>query len=86
MAGTQLAYETTDDMTRLQCLAARAMLEWTQVDLAREAGVSHMTVRGFERGETAAQRSTLAVIQLALEKAGIEFNADGRGVRLREPE
>jgi transcriptional regulator with XRE-family HTH domain len=71
-------------ITRLQCRAARATLEWTRDDLAREAGVSVITIKGFESGKRDPQRSTLVVIQQAFERGGIEF-LDGDGVRLRRP-
>jgi DNA-binding XRE family transcriptional regulator len=71
-------------MDAMQCRAARAMLQWTQADLAREASVSAMTIRSFETGQTVPQRATVAVLQLALEKAGVEFiDGDEPGVKLR---
>ncbi len=72
-------------MTPAQCRAARAMLDWTQDDLARMAQVSVVTVRNFENEKSAPQRSTLAVMKQALEVAGVTFidpNGGGPGVRL----
>ena len=66
-----------------QVKAARALLGWSQQDLARESGVSEPTIGRLEaadgvlggRGETAEK------IRVALEKAGIEFiDEDRRGV------
>ena len=70
-----------------QCRAARGLLQWNQVDLAREAKVSVVTVRNFENEKTVPQRASLDVIRRALEKAGVEFieeNGGGAGVRLRK--
>jgi transcriptional regulator with XRE-family HTH domain len=72
-------------ITDMQSRAARGLLRWTQADLARAAGVSQLTVRNFEAEKTSPTRATLDVIQRAFEKAGVEFNADGRGVRLKPP-
>jgi transcriptional regulator with XRE-family HTH domain len=65
-----------------QCRAARGLLQWTQSELAKQAGVSNVTVRGFENEQTTPLRATLDVMRRAFERAGVEFNADGRGVRL----
>ncbi len=72
----------------MQSRAARGLLRWTQSDLAREAGVSTLTVRNFEAEKTSPTRATLDVIQRAFEKAGVEFIAEdngGAGVRLKPP-
>jgi transcriptional regulator with XRE-family HTH domain len=67
---------------RLQCRAARALLEWSQVELAHQAGVTTKTVADFERGATEPYRRTLAQIAEALELAGVELLYDGApGVR-----
>jgi DNA-binding transcriptional regulator YiaG len=73
-------------MTPSQCRAARALLNWTQDDLARAAEVGVATVRNFENEKSTPQRSSLKLMQQALEAAGIHFtNGDGPGVRLRKP-
>jgi transcriptional regulator with XRE-family HTH domain len=73
-------------LTPEQCRAARALLDWTQDDLAARAEVSRSTVRGFEGGQHGLQRAMAAAIRRALELAGVIFldpNADcGPGVRL----
>jgi predicted transcriptional regulator len=74
-------------ITSGQCRAARGLLDWSQQLLADHAGVGIVTVRQVEAGLTAPRRSTLEVIRLAFEKAGIEFideNGGGPGVRLRK--
>ena len=73
-------------LTPEQCRAARALLDWTQDELAAAAEVSRSTVRGFEAGQRDMQRATMAAIRRALEGAGVSFlDADGTsgpGVRL----
>jgi DNA-binding XRE family transcriptional regulator len=71
-------------MKAMQCRAARGLLDWTQDDLAREAGVSALTIRNFEGGRTTPNPATMIVLRLAFEKAGIEF-LDGDGVKLTTP-
>jgi transcriptional regulator with XRE-family HTH domain len=69
-------------VTNMQLRAARGLLQWTQNDLARESRVSHTTIRNFENGKTSPQPATLTVLRQTLERHGVEFTADGRGVRL----
>ena len=38
-------------LTPAQCRAARALLDWTQDELAERAEVSRGTIRGFESGQ-----------------------------------
>jgi predicted transcriptional regulator len=71
-----------------QIKAARALLGWSQADLARGSGVSEPTIARLEAagGEIGGRQGTARKIQAALEKAGIEFineNGGGPGVRLR---
>lgn len=74
-------------LTPGQCRAARALLDWTQDDLALRAEVSRSTVRGFEGGQHDMHRATAAAIRRAFETAEVVFlDADaegGPGVRLR---
>lgn len=76
-------------MTPAQCRAARAMIDWSQQDLADVAKVGNATIRNFESGRTTPQHSTLQVLRSALEAAGVSFQGDGEtldggpGVRLR---
>jgi transcriptional regulator with XRE-family HTH domain len=70
----------------MQCRGARALLEWTQEDLARATGLSAVTIRAFERGGDM-RDSNRNLLRFAFEKAGIEFipeNGGGAGVRMRE--
>ncbi len=73
-------------ITPAQCRAARALVDWSQQQLADAARVGNATIRNFESGKSAAQNATLDVLQRALEAAGVEFiaeNGGGPGVRLR---
>jgi transcriptional regulator with XRE-family HTH domain len=75
-------------ITASQCRAARGLLNWSQQELADAAHIGVATVRVFEGGGIATRQSTLVLLQLALESAGVEFtNGDHPGVRLlRTPE
>jgi transcriptional regulator with XRE-family HTH domain len=70
-----------------QCRAARALLDWTQDDLAQATGLSTVTLRSFERGGEM-RDSNRMLLQLAFEKAGVVLiprNGGGAGVRLKDP-
>ncbi len=74
-------------ISRSQCRAARAMIEWSRVRLAEAANIAERTLIDFERGARQPYDRTLADIQRALEQAGIIFideNDEGPGVRLRK--
>jgi len=71
-----------------QMKAARALLAWSQGDLAEASGVSEPTIARLESedGEQVGGRAeTSGKLKAALEKAGVEFipeNGGGAGVRL----
>jgi len=72
-----------------QVKAARALLAWSQHDLAAEAGVSVPTVKRLEAadGPLGGRAKTTQKLQAALERGGIDFieeNGSGPGVRLRK--
>ena len=73
-------------MTPAQCRAARALLDWTQGDLARSAEVGEVTLRQFEKGVSQPRRAILTALRRALEEAGVRFidRGGGPGVRLLE--
>src|SRR5450756_258256 len=76
-------------VTPAQCRAARGLLDWSQQDLASQAGVGIVTVRQLEAGVNEPRRSTLEVVRQAFERAGVEFideNGGGPGLRLRKPQ
>ncbi len=69
-----------------QCRAARGLLGWTAKQLAETAKIGVMTVSRFEAGQGETHQATRSVIQVALERAGVEFieeNGGGVGVRLK---
>jgi DNA-binding XRE family transcriptional regulator len=73
-----------------QIKAARALLGWSQSDLARQSGVSEPTIARLESadGQLGGRRETVRKIQAALETSGIEFiegNGTGEGLRFRKP-
>jgi predicted transcriptional regulator len=75
-------------ITARQILTARALLGWSQQQLADKAIVSLNAVARLEKGMVDSRVSTVLAIQKALVKAGIEFlEADekGEGVRLKSP-
>ncbi len=72
-----------------QIKAARALLAWSQTDLAECSGVSEATIKRLEasRRESGGRADTWGKMVSALESAGIEFipeNGGGPGVRLRK--
>lgn len=72
-----------------QVKAARALLSWSQEDLAEASGVSVPTIARLEAsdGPLGGRSSTVAAIRSALEDAGIEFmgaDTGATGVRLRK--
>ena len=72
-------------MTPSQCKAARALLDWTQPQLAKAAGLGLSTVVDFERSRRDVSAEAIQATRSALEKAGVEFLDDGQGVRLKPP-
>jgi transcriptional regulator with XRE-family HTH domain len=75
------------DISREQCRAARALLDWSQAELAEAAKVARQTVVDFERGARTPYPNNLEAIRSALKAAGVEFiaeNGGGPGVRLRK--
>lgn len=64
-----------------QMKAARALLGWTQDDLAEHSGVSGVTVKNIERGTTDPRVTTMTAILLAFDDAGIEFLENGVTIR-----
>jgi transcriptional regulator with XRE-family HTH domain len=75
-------------ITARQIRAARALLGWSQQQLADKAIVSLNALARLEKGAVDSRISTVLSIQKALAKAGVEFlEADqkGEGVRLKSP-
>lgn len=70
-------------IAREQIKAARALLDWSQKDLAEHAGISEPTIKLIETGKIHSKPDTLSQIQLTLENAGLEFLPQ-KGVRFRD--
>ena len=62
----------TPDFLPAHCRGARALLDWTQAQLAERAEVGRMTVKRFEAGEPV-RPAQAAAIRLALQRAGARF-------------
>lgn len=77
-------------LTPEQCRAARALLNWTQQELATATSISAVSIRAFEKGGDM-RDSNRKLLRLSLEAAGVIFLDDGAeavggpGVRLRRP-
>lgn len=65
-----------------QIRAARALLNWSQPDLARAAGLATSSIKNIESESGIARKETLDQIYDALDRNGIEF-LPGSGVRLK---
>ncbi|WP_366928985.1 helix-turn-helix transcriptional regulator [Mesorhizobium sp.] len=78
------------EMTPTQCRAARALVSWTQQQLADAAKVGVATLQNFETGVSTPRNATLEVLERALRDAGVVFLDKGEvvdggeGVRLRK--
>lgn len=72
-----------------QIRAARALIGWTQADLARASGLAEVSIKKIEGGGTDPRVGSLRAIETALTEAGVVFipeNGGGVGVRLfKEP-
>ena len=71
-----------------QIRAARGLLGWSQVALAKAANVSEPTIKRIEGGKVSVSDDMRAAIRAALEAAGVQFidaNGGGPGVRLSKP-
>src|SRR5580658_2622511 len=65
------------DLTPKHVRAARALLAWSQQDLAKAAGVATSTVADFERGQRTPVANNAQAIRGALEGADIRFLPTG---------
>ena len=72
-------------MTPAQSRAARALLDMTQSELARLAGLGLSTVVDFEKNRRLVSKDAVEAVRRAFEELGIEFLRDlnGEGVRRR---
>lgn len=65
------------ELTPAQARAARALLAWSQQDLATNANVATSTVADFERGRRTPVPQNAEAMRAAFERAGISFPAGG---------
>lgn len=72
-----IKHDTPSDLTPKHVRAARALLAWSQQDLAKAAGVATSTVADFERGRRIPVANNAQAIRSALEGAGIRFLPTG---------
>ena len=79
-SGNAAQHELASDLIGVQCRAARALLLWSQADLARRARVSAVTIRTFERGQGSIRPATARLLRLVFETAGVMMiGGDGSG-------
>lgn len=69
-------------ITLAQMKAARALLGWTQRDLARISGISLAAIAQIERGAGNPREETLRTLQQSFERSNVEFS-DEPGVKVR---
>ncbi len=67
----------TPDLTPRNVRAARALLAWSQKDLAEAASVATSTVADFERGRRTPVANNAEAMRGALEDAGVQFLPKG---------
>jgi len=69
-------------ITSKQIKAARALLDWSQDDLAKAADISVATIRKLELGSISPRLETYERLKSAMENVGLEF-IEPNGVRQR---
>jgi transcriptional regulator with XRE-family HTH domain len=76
-------------ITARQIRAARALLGWSQPQLADHSRVAQATIARLERAAVVPRIDTLNAVREALEAGGVEFLPEsggrGDGVRLKQP-
>ena len=71
-------------ITANQLRSARALLNWTQQDLAKRSGVSEDSIREIESGKTEPRKNTLRALIRAIDDAGVNFiMGDSPGVKFK---
>ena len=66
-------------ITPAQCRAARGLLNWTQIHLARASDVSKNTIIEFERAKHATRPAPIVALEKAFTDAGVRFETDAEG-------
>jgi predicted transcriptional regulator len=75
-------------ITACQIRAARALLGWSQQDLADKSVISVNAIRRLETGHVDPRLSTVTAVQKAIVKAGVVLLSNGEmgeGVRFAKP-
>lgn len=72
-------------LTAAQCRAARALLGWSQPDLATRSGMHVQTICAFESESGTPTKRTLTRITETLEKGGVEFQPNDGVARKTSP-
>lgn len=80
-----MSKDTRGAVNARQIKAARALLDWSQEQLADVCGLSVATVRKIEAGHISPRNATMSGIRRAVECAGLEF-VSPNGVRQRPDE
>lgn len=75
----------THHISSKQIKAARAILDWSQENLAEASGLSIATIRKIEAGNLSPRPTTNKSLKKAIERAGLEF-IHPHGVRQRPEE
>jgi transcriptional regulator with XRE-family HTH domain len=79
------AMENGSYINARQIKAARALLDWSQEDLAAATDLSVNTIRKIESGHISPRGSTMGAIAQAIGNAGAEFSGTS-GVKMRDEE
>src|ERR1022692_1311828 len=74
---TMATSSASSNLTPKHVRAARALLAWSQQDLAKAAGVATSTVADFERGQRTPVANNAQAIRSALEGASVSFLPTG---------
>ena len=69
-----------NNIDRTLVRTARALLDWTQPDLATKTGIALATLKRFENGHVTPIPVIRAAIFRALEDGGVVFQKDGKNV------
>jgi transcriptional regulator with XRE-family HTH domain len=68
---------SNEELIPAQSRAARALLAWSQRDLARRARLGASTIADFERGQRAPTPDSISLIREALQNGGVVFTTGG---------
>ena len=77
MIQSTLPISALAELTPKHLRAGRALLAWSQQDLAKAAGVATSTIADFERGQRTPVANNAQAMRSALEGAGVRFLPTG---------